>query len=214
MRPSNNIRDRQTREIRRAGRYARLIEKDLTRWVVTDFGKMVVGDEGLQAKQHRLIRRKALSWWAHKRSKGLVSGSFVDLLTWENPNGRIHSNWLVHIPINLVDEFRLKLENWHKKVLPNYQNDTLDEQEIWNLNGLLSYILKGANPDYAKATDIRPVPQGTIWGRRAFAAMALGKTARKRSVVENGLVQPKIKGLPLPKEARELQGLRWNGVRA
>lgn len=106
---------------------------------------------------------------------------FSDCRIWENPNGFLHANWLIHIPENLIEDFQKKLKRWVAKVLPDMDQTTeLYDDEIFNVNGLLKYTLKGTDAAKADRFGIRHIDQGTIWGRRAVASMNLGKAARER----------------------------------
>ncbi|WP_210205237.1 hypothetical protein, partial [Ochrobactrum sp. POC9] len=58
---------------------------------------------------------------------------------------------------------------------------------IYNVNGLLRYILKGSDPNKAGIFEIRHSKQGKIWGRRAVASTCLGKAARERDR-DNGMI--------------------------
>lgn len=152
----------------------------LTRWVIINFEKPPAGDEFLPQRQFCAIRKKAWSWWANHRSKGNVEGPFSDCRIWECPDDFLHVNWLLRVPDTLLPEFQKKLEKWVAKVLPDNVPNALYEGEIFNVNGLLKYTLKGTDATKADRFGIDHVDQGEVWGRRAVASMNLGKAARER----------------------------------
>ncbi|MBY2975524.1 hypothetical protein HF275_38415, partial [Rhizobium leguminosarum] len=104
--------------------------------------------------------------------------ALTDIRTWENKSGIIHANWALHIPAWLQDEFLEKLPVWIAKVLGSLVDGCYSVQPVFNLNGLMRYMLKGTQK--ANRFGIRHVPQGEIWGRRAVAATCLGRAARER----------------------------------
>ncbi|MEL6170594.1 MAG: hypothetical protein AAFR02_01080 [Pseudomonadota bacterium] len=205
MKPSAHIRPRQAREVRRAARHSYRIGKPLNLHVTIDYGWRENGDELQPSRLHRDIRRRIWSWWDYKRKKGQVTGKFCDLTIWEAPNGKHHAHWLIHIPEELMEEARLAIQDRSRKVLPQVSHDTVFQQEIENLNGLIDYLLKGTEPEYAKSVGIDPEYQGAIWCRRAVPSMSLGRAARGRDWRTGGVVNTALKqGLPKPREVREM----------
>jgi hypothetical protein len=81
--------------------------------------------------------------------------------------------------------------------------DTLHQQAIYNLNGLLPYVVKGTEPGYAEKIGVTPADQGAIWFRRAVPSMSLGRAARERDWVNGRIVNDeRARGLPFPREKR------------
>lgn len=189
MQPSKAIRPRQTREIKRAARHAWRVGRELTRYVVINFPNPPEGDELAPQRAFMEIRRKCRSWWDYKRKKDPTIGPLTDIKIWENKNGIIHMNWLVRIPDDLVDEFSVKREKWIEKVIPGQPDGTVKDEAIYNLNGVLNYVLKGTEPNKAATFGIRPSDQGVIWGRRATASINLGRSARDRDWQDGSVVQ-------------------------
>jgi len=186
VKPSTVIRSRQTREILRAGRHAWKIERDLNIYVVVNFVH-AEGDELRPQRLFRELRRKVQSWMYYKRRTRFVD-SITDVRVWENKDGLLHVNWAIHIPSWLQAEFREKLPGWISKSLGGslIQNGH-DVQDIYNLNGLLKYMLKGTQK--AERFGIRPSKQGEVWGRRAVAATCIGKAARERDKTSGLMVR-------------------------
>lgn len=182
MKPSTVIRSRQTREILRAGRHAWAIERDLNFFVVINF-VTPPGDDLRPQRLFREVRRKAQSWLYQKRRRRYVD-PLTDIRTWEN-KGVAHVNWAIHVPEWLHDEFLEKLPVWIEKALGGLSDGCYSVQPVFNLNGLMRYMLKGSQK--AGSFGIRHVPQGEVWGRRAVAATCLGRAARGRDK-SSGLV--------------------------
>lgn len=186
MKASTFIRPRQTREILRAARHAWRIERELNRWAVITFA-CPDGDELRPQRQLREIRKKVWSWLYYKRRSRVVD-PLTDVRVWEHVGDRYHVNWMLHIPEPYIEEFRRKLPVWVKKVLGEVPEGTLHEDEIWNINGLLKYMLKGTLPSHAHRFGIEPEPQGIVWGRRAVSATCLGRRARERDAASGRIV--------------------------
>lgn len=178
MKPSQSIRPRQTREIMRAARHAWAIQRDLNHYIVINF-PIRDGDELAPQRDFRKIRTKARSWMYHRRRRRIVD-PLTDVRTWEAASGVEHVNWLIHVPDGLHAEFLAMLPIWIEKVFGVLSEGTYHVEEIYNLNGVLRYVLKGTQKGHAHRFGIRPVPQGEVWGRRAVASTCLGKAARAR----------------------------------
>lgn len=206
MQPSDYIRPRQAREVRRQARHTYRKGTPLNWYVTIDYGWPEVGDELRPSRLHRDIRKRVWSWWNHKRKKGEVVGPLLDLTVWEAANGKHHANWLIFIPEDLIEEATAKILNRSEKVLGSLLSDTVHQKKIYNLNGLVDYLLKGTEPGYAESVGIDHKPQGTVWCRRAVPSMALGKTARdadwRAGTIVNKGVRP---GLMPPRELRVIQ---------
>lgn len=192
---STSIRPRQTREMKRAARHAYHAGRPLTRYVVINFPTPLEGDELAPQRAFKSIRTKCRSWWDHKRRTNGDLGPLTDLRSWENKNGIIHVNWLIRIPDDLHEEFAAKRTRWIAKAVKDHPDEAVKDIEIYNLNGVLNYVLKGTDPAKAQAFGIRPVFQGEVWGRRAAASMNLGKAARARDI-EAGIVTKPVSRPP------------------
>ena len=188
MRPSQEIRTRQTREIMRAARHAWRLGRPLTRYIVINFPEPAEGDELVPQRTMTAIRNKCRSWWDHKRKAEPSLGALTDVRVWENKHGILHVNWLVRVPEHLEEEFDKKLDRWLGKVVPDQPAEAVKKTAIYNLNGLLKYVLKGTEQNNADRFGIDPVNQGEVWGRRAAASINLGKVARDRDWQGDSLV--------------------------
>ena len=180
MHASTFIRVRQAREIKRAARHSWRIGRELTRYVVINFPAPDPGDELAPQRAFRAIRIKCASWWDYKRSSSPELGPLTDVRTWENCNGILHANWMVHVPARLEAEFDRKLSKWIKDVIGDVRPGTYVNGPLYNLNGLLNYVLKGTEEAKAAKLGIDYEDQGAVWGRRAVASIGLGKVARAR----------------------------------
>ena len=194
----------------RAGRHAYYMGKTLNWQVTIDFGLVEFGDELVPFQLLQDIRKRVWSWWDYKRRLGIVSGPLLDWVTWECPKNQAHANWLIFMPEALWPEFRRAVNDRCRKVLGELDADTVDQQEIWNANGLMFYTLKGTQPEYAKKIKIKPSEQGTVWFRRAYSARALGPAARERDWNEGRVTEQPKTSLPKPREVREI--IRRGGV--
>lgn len=206
MKPSHHIRSRQALEIRRAIRHSFRINTVLNWQVTIDYGWQEFGSELVPSQQHSNIRKRVWSWWNYKRKKGEVIGKFCDTVIWEAPNGKHHANWLIFCPDILLDELQEVIKNRCQKVLGDQPFDTIHQQNIYNLNGLIDYLLKGTEEEYAKSVGIEPEYQGEVWCRRAVPSISLGRAARNRDWRTGAVVNTKkTKGLPLPREMRVIK---------
>ncbi len=206
MQKSEYIRSRQARETMKAGRHSYRMGKPLNWQVTIDFGFQDEGDELKPSKNYQDIRKRFWSWWDYKRKRGQVTGRVYDIYTWEAPDGKQHVNWLIYIPENLLGEACSVIENRCEKVIGRLNPDTVHQQAIYNLTGVLRYVLKGTETEYAKKIDIRPKKQGTIWCRRAVPSRALGKMAREQDWRSEAVViSNKSRGLAWPREKRVIE---------
>lgn len=135
------------------------------------------GDELRPQRLFREIRRKFQSWLYYKRRQRFTD-PVTDVRVWENKDGLLHVNWAVHVPEWLRDEFLEKLPGWIAKGLGSLSEGGYSVQDVYHLNGLLRYMLKGTQK--AESFGIRHSPQGEVWGRRAVASTCLGKAARDK----------------------------------
>ena len=207
--PSHHIRPRQAREILRAARHSFRIGRPLNWHATIDFGWVEQGDELEPSRTMRDIRRRLCSWWDYKKKRGVVQGPICDTVIWEAPNGQHHANWLLHIPDHLKAEVESVIGKRLRKVMGDVPDDTLHQQPIFNLNGLVAYLLKGTEPNYATKIEIRPVYQGTVWFRRAVPSMSLGRAARERDWLAGQIVNAnQTRGLPFPREKRVMDAER------
>jgi hypothetical protein len=186
--PSAFIRSRQTRELMRAVRHSWRVGRDLNHFVVINLPPPANGDELAPQRTFRAIRTKCRSWWDHASKTMATRAPLTDAWTWENRGGVLHVNWLIHIPTHLEEAFTLKLAKWIKAVLPPGLVNYLDTP-IYNLNGVLAYILKGTDPATAARFGIDPLDQGSVWGRRACASRGLGRAARDRDWLSEAVVR-------------------------
>lgn len=206
MKPSQYIRSRQALEIRRAIRHSYRLNKTLNWQVTIDYGWQKFGSELIPSKLQSNIRKRVWSWWNYKRKKGEVSGKFCDVVIWEAPDGKHHANWLIFCPEHLLIELQRVIEDRSKKVLGTQPFDTIHQQSIYGLNGLVDYLLKGTEEEYAKSVGIDPKYQGEVWCRRAVPSISLGRAARDQDWRTGAVVNTKrAKGLPFPREMRVIK---------
>ena len=97
----------------------------------------------------------------------------------EAAGGQIAVHWLVHIPRGLVREFRRALPAWVEVTAGTIEDTTaIKHRHIYNVIGAKRYVLKGMDPHFARQWGIRPIPQGTVIGKRSGFSRNLGPAAR------------------------------------
>lgn len=130
------------------------------------------------------IRHKFRDWLNRRlKTLGLVPTPPVYVYSHENPTGHPHVNWMVHVPSFLADEFLSKLPRWVEKAQGNVRPFDIDVQSIdpHTDKTLAKYILKGTDERFVPYLHLQDYaePQGQVFGRRATASIAIGRTARQ-----------------------------------
>ena len=108
----------------------------------------------------------------HLPSNGKPTYSHVH----ENPAGRPHTHWMVHIKPENMKRFQQSLElrlrrQFGVEALPA---GVLDIRPITNAEGLKKYMTKTLDPKFAAMWGIRHEDGGDIRGRRADSSRNLG----------------------------------------
>lgn len=102
-----------------------------------------------------------------------------------------HAHVNLHVPLHLVGAFRPMLPRWLRHDPAGDQHSPAIQLDYAPRSaGLLKYMLKGMHPAAAAAYGVRPVPQGTIRGKRCGCTHVLGRTARKRYGLAKPLGRP------------------------
>lgn len=133
------------------------------------------------------ICHKYRDWLAHKSKKRGEKLHPRYTFSIESPNGHCHANWVLHIPADLVAEFRQKLPKWLEKVQGDAGPFDIDVQDIvpGTEKSLAKYVLKATEPDFIDHFHLRSYAekhgnQGTVWGKRAGVSVSIGKAARDK----------------------------------
>jgi hypothetical protein len=106
-----------------------------------------------------------------------------------------HVHWLVHVPEQLVEEFKKLVPRWitsleHKGKGSRKRAENHDPapdgavliERVRNSVAARKYLLKGISPRNAFRLGIKRVePQGIVVGRRSGVSRTLGATARKKA---------------------------------
>ena len=106
-----------------------------------------------------------------------------------------HVHWLVHVPEQLVAEFKDLVPRWitsleHKGTGPRKRAENHDQapagavkiETVRNSVAARKYLLKGIGPQDAFRFGIKRVePQGVVVGRRTGVSRTLGRAARERA---------------------------------
>lgn len=131
------------------------------------------------------IRHKYRDWLAYRARKTGEKVPPVYVYVFENPEGRLHVNWPVHVPTGCGDEFEQKLRSWVEKVQGvlgprDLHIGPIDPQRA---KRLAKYVFKGTDPLYVRHFHLQDVhaPQGVVYGRRAAISQAIGIRARQRA---------------------------------
>jgi hypothetical protein len=105
------------------------------------------------------------------------------IYSFENQDGLVHVNWMVHIPSELQLEFQKKLRGWQKKVQGHCGPFDIDIQPIEQAYAkkLAKYVVKGTDPAFVEHFYLEGVAsdQGEIPGKRAGVSPYIGPTARR-----------------------------------
>jgi hypothetical protein len=100
----------------------------------------------------------------------------------EAAGGQLAAHILVHVPSDLASAFEDRVRQW---LLGLFGVDSLDPaivkiKPIYNLIGARRYVLKGAEPVWARHLGVNPVTQGVVIGKRSGFSRNLGPAARER----------------------------------
>ena len=173
-RPSQHITARRTRESLRAGRDAyRFAPLNVLLTIVFEVEPQREFDP---QRYVSCFVGRFRSWLAYRREKGACSSPPVWHLVFER-GASLHAHLSMHVPSQLMDDFRRTYPKWQDRDLAGTR---IVVTPITNTNGLLRYLHKGVDPHQAHRFDIRPSPQGAIWGPRVRASRSLGPSARER----------------------------------
>jgi hypothetical protein len=130
------------------------------------------------------IRERFRNWLAHKRKKDSRIPPPMGVHTFENPDGHMHVNWVVHVPPGHEREFERKARRWVERAHGASEPfDVVIKPITHTPKSLAKYILKGTDPRFVDHFFLGEVaaPQGEVWGRRAGISQAVGIRARKKA---------------------------------
>ena len=144
-------------------------------------------DEEIASDSFRQMRRQKFGRWSSykPRATGIPkNGCPVDTWEIEAPNGRHHVHWMLNIRPENRAEFERKLVKWVRDMAGLSASEDLPEGAVHvttvaNAEGKKLYMAKGTDPLYARLWGITPVDCGTVYGRRAGTALALGPAVWK-----------------------------------
>lgn len=166
--------------------YAKFVGRPLNTHVTINLRGLP--DERMVPVVFRSIRRRFRSWLAYTmKSAGLENIDPAYVYVTEAPEAEHpHIHWVVHVPPFLAQVFERKLKQWVRKsrgcALQPY-DVKLDQVDPHTDKSLAKYILKGTDKRYVGYLHLKKVAeaQGRVWGRRATASPAIGRTARKNA---------------------------------
>ena len=179
-RPTTHINRRVTQSMFRAFDFADAIGQPLNVYVVINLRETAAASA---ATQFERVRHKFRDWLCRRAKQAGMTLPPAYVYAHENPSGRAHVNWALHVPDALRPEFEKKLERWINRVLGGCNRFTYSCKTIARrAKTLAKYIAKGTDPafvDHFHLADFH-VPQGLVWGKRAGVSAAIGPSARKR----------------------------------
>ena len=169
--------------------YAEAIGKSLNEEIAVNLGLAGVKQPAQAWVTHFL---SLAGDWLMRRECGLY---YVRVL--ENPIGRscgdcamgekLNLHILIHIPEEIVAEFRRKLIGWAKHISPlrgpsgsRKWNKIVHSSRIVSGAAITGYLMKGASPSMCERLGIDHRSQGTIIDKRVAVSESLGVAAMRR----------------------------------
>ncbi len=127
--------------------------------------------------------------WLRYQSKKAVSAGQPALgpptyeVVLEAPGGIHHAHWLVFVPDEVKEIFRVTLPKWLEKVAGDITVPVgaIHIEPIREIMALSRYCMKGVDRHHARRCYVRPTDQGVVWGKRVFISRSLGPTARQKT---------------------------------
>lgn len=168
----------------RAFDYAKFIGRPLNLFVTISFKERYD-----LIKINRIFRKiiNRNTRWNNEYSKknGLPKQSPVWLYVFENPKHNPHVHWCLNIRKEQIDNFKIKLEKWLKKLQGSIENNSICIKYInpYTDKKLANYHVKGIDEEYIEFLHLQNIAcyQGPIYGQRGRVSKEIGPTAIKRS---------------------------------
>jgi hypothetical protein len=179
---SERIERRACQNALHAERCARSRGKLFNTYVCINFSDLSVPEENVAGK-FKAIRARITRWWRYQRNKGRPElGEILGVYSHANPDNIRHVDWVLHVPVSLKKEFDEALRKVMRRVLSTNELGLEPHiKPISNAPGLMKYILKGIDPQYAAHFHIRHQNEGFVSGRRTGVSRAASYAARKAS---------------------------------
>lgn len=163
-------------ELSQAAEHARVIGLPLNHHLTVHLANL---DEvpGRNLPQQRLADfRERARHWLDRRGYRLAAIWVIEA-GMRGPHVHVH----LHLPMHLVGAFRAMVARWLRHDPEGDQHSAaIQLDHAPRSAGLLRYLFKGMEPAAAAAYRVRPVPQGTIRGKRCGCTHVIGRTARRR----------------------------------
>ncbi|QFP63335.1 hypothetical protein [Brucella anthropi] len=168
----------------RAFDYAKFIARPLNLFVT------IIFKERFDLIKINEMFRKIITWntrWNNEYSKkhSLSKQKPVWLYVFENPQFNPHVHWCLNIRKEQIEEFKIKLQKWLKKIQGSIYSNSIYIQYInpYTDKRLANYMVKGIDEEYIEFLHLQQIAsyQGPIYGQRARAATEIGPTAIKKS---------------------------------
>lgn len=165
--------------------YAKEVGRPLNCYVVLCCDEDSSGKTAAQICQDVRDRYRAWNLNAAKRY-GIEQQPPTYIQTIEDPNGgNPHSNWALHVPPVLLDEFMKKLPKWLRKAQGEIRPMDICVQQVdpETDKTLAKYVIKGADEYYVDYFHLGKFAenQGAVEGRRTCVSPFIGRTARREA---------------------------------
>jgi hypothetical protein len=162
-----------------ATRLAERIGYPLNQFVTINYSKTPCDANDTSA----CFRQLLASWfarWLRRHPKNQKACPPTYVWAFEAAGGQLAVHWLVHIPRGFIREFWRMLPQWVEATAGTIEGPgAIKHRRIYNITGLKRYVLKGMDPHFARAWQIRPSPQGLVIGKRSGFSRNLGPAARR-----------------------------------
>ncbi|WP_368649858.1 hypothetical protein [Brucella intermedia] len=163
--------------------YAKFIGFNLNTFVTITFDKCFEFNED---QIFIKIRESYRRWLANACSRNNLPKCVPYwLFVFESPHRFTHVHWLVHVPVELAEEFKRKVPKWVKKRKDNVFEHSIDIRpvNIYEDKVLGNYLVKGVTPDSIEYFNLENYAeyQGWFRGRRSMVCHALSLKSRRKA---------------------------------
>jgi hypothetical protein len=104
---------------------------------------------------------------------------------WVTEGGKLSKEVHVHIAVHLPDDIPLRVfKKYLQKIVRSDDSGEPDVRDVYDIHGLLGYLLKGCDPelyDYFQIPDKHRIEQGVVFGKRCGCTSTIDAQARSLS---------------------------------
>lgn len=179
VRTSAAIKRRPAVNLHHAQRYAEMLGVPMRLFVTINF--TLLGIPPAEAVLlFRFILCQRFAPWLRRTCLNKTGLAPTYIWVAEAAGGHLAVHWLLHLPPQLLLQFRGKLSAWLTGAgTTDLHSRALNIKRVTNVVGLRRYMLKGTEPLWAKHLGVRHQPQGIVIGKRSGFSKNLGPTARQ-----------------------------------